>query len=233
MAKYHKDHASAVVAASKGAVTDMRHLKIREMDKLPKRSQPEFEAVIRQMQGRLADDIAINGGEEPKDAQGISSWFFDKVSHDAEAVYAGGDDPYGAYWRQLGVHDEDIDEHTTVGDLCRLVVFRGKVQLAMKAAGLDDQQLLNKSVMQRLPAWIVDNALDEHGQRRSRYRGSDQNDRFIASLAPYATLTFVDGRTHQDFTHARKKVAPLARLIGRIEPSRDYAHARAVMENLA
>jgi hypothetical protein len=184
------------------------------------------------MQGRLADDIAINGGEEPRDAQGISSWFFDKVSRDAETIYAGGDDPHGAYLRQLGVRDEDIDEHTTVGDIGRLLVFRGKVETAMNAVSLKDERLLSKASMERLPAWIIDNALDEHGQKRSRYRGSDQNDRFIASLAPYATLIFVDGRTHQDFMHARKKVAPLARLIGRMEPSRDYAHARAAIANL-
>lgn len=52
--------------------------------------------------------------------------------------------------------------------------------------------------------------------------GSELADSYLACLAAYADVTFVDKRTHENFRRARHKCAEFGVLTRRVEKAADY-----------
>jgi hypothetical protein len=76
--------------------------------------------------------------------------------------------------------------------------------------------------MERLPSWLIERALHQHGQVRSERKGSDLNDGYLAVWAAYTDQIYVDKRVAEDFRRALTKDASIGALIGKVSKAAHY-----------
>ncbi|MBZ9993145.1 hypothetical protein [Mesorhizobium sp. BH1-1-4] len=74
----------------------------------------------------------------------------------------------------------------------------------------------------RLPSGIIYNAMRRFHPDTREWDGGELTDRYLAGLAAYADVTYVDKRTHEAFRIARQKSEPFAALDRHIEKTGSY-----------
>lgn len=121
-----------------------------------------------------------------------------------------------------GLDPEEIRDEAPLSNLSLLVTFRQHLQVVAERTDLSFSQL--KQVrMERLPSWLITDALRRHGQKRRVRPASDVLDEHLAVLAAYTDLLYVDRRTHEDFRRVRQKSPEVARLLCPIAKAKHYS----------
>lgn len=116
---------------------------------------------------------------------------------------------------EQGLDADEIRDDCVLADLTRLALFRSQVRVVAPTTGksLID---LSRVPMDILPSRIILDALAKHGQRRTRRPGSDVNDGYLGAFAAYSSILYVDKRTAEDFSRARRMEPRLNGLVGEI-----------------
>jgi hypothetical protein len=114
-----------------------------------------------------------------------------------------------------GIDEHEIRDDCTIAELSELGTFRLHLHVVAKKAGVPFERLKRVS-MQSLPSWRIANALKRHGQERPTRPGSDVNDQYLAVLAAYTDVLFVDKRTLEDFRRVKSKEPELNGLFGTV-----------------
>lgn len=206
-------------------IPDLSKIRISDLAQRPMRSAGEREKVLAAMAGMLAADIATRGDRRIANVGEVANDFYTWVRREVAGLPIEGKNPIVADLLRRGARPEDFGPDTTIGHINRILEFRAKVQTAEQAVGFDLSSVQNLSDMDRIPSWLMESGLAVHGQPRPRNSGSDLNDRYLACLAYYANLTYVDGRTYEDLRLLRKQSPAVAALMGRVERRTTYAKA--------
>lgn len=120
-----------------------------------------------------------------------------------------------------GVDKEEIRDDRLLSELNELAKFRTKLRIVAPSTGKSFDEL--KSVqMERLPSWLIERALQRHGQVRGERKGSDLNDGYLAVWAAYTEQIYVDKRVAEDFRRALSKDPSIGPLVGTVSKASHY-----------
>lgn len=121
-----------------------------------------------------------------------------------------------------GIDPDEITDECRLSDLSDLATFRTQLRIVAGKTGLSFERL--KMVrMEHLPSWRIIRALREHGQQRDERPGSNLADSYLAVLAAYSDILYVDRRTHEDFRRVLRKEPAIAQLIGAVAKAARYS----------
>lgn len=102
-------------------------------------------------------------------------------------------------------------------EVMALAEFRSKLKIAHKTFNLSWEQFKNAVSISQTPSWAVQNALFLYGQRRNEHKGSELNDRYLASFSPYCDITYVDSQVKEDLRRALSKSSVLPKIMNAVE----------------
>jgi hypothetical protein len=84
------------------------------------------------------------------------------------------------------------------------------------------EELKTRVDMDRIPSWVISHGLHTYRQDLPTWEGGELVDSYLASLSPYADLTYVDKRTKENFNRASGRSLPFRRLVRRVEKCGSY-----------
>lgn len=129
-----------------------------------------------------------------------------------------------------GVDPDEIRDESLLSELSDLGTFRSHLRVVAENTGLSFDRL-KRVKMNRLPSWLITNALRRFGQERVARPGSDVHDEHLAVLAAYTDQVFVDKRTHEDFRRVLQKAPDIASLVGTISKASRYGDITEVADS--
>lgn len=121
-----------------------------------------------------------------------------------------------------GIDPDEITDECRLSDLSDLATFRTQLRIVARKTGLSFERL-KKVRMENLPSWRIIRALREHGQQRDERPGSNLADSYLAVLAAYSDIVYVDRRTHEDFRRVLQKEPAIAQLVGAVAKAARYS----------
>jgi hypothetical protein len=74
--------------------------------------------------------------------------------------------------------------------------------------------------------------LRRYAQNLPERKGSELIDRYLACLAPYADITYVDKRTHENINRARRNSPEFAAVIRRVEKASGFEEIGSGLRDL-
>lgn len=128
-----------------------------------------------------------------------------------------------------GVGPEDVQPHSTVGDMLELGLFRAQLRVAAEAADVPYAHAVRVVSPGQMPSWSVNQTLKRHLPDLPEREGGELTDTHLACLAAYADLTLVDKRTLEGVRRLRQKEPAVAALLGRVERLARYEDAPSLL----
>ncbi|WP_181174408.1 hypothetical protein [Mesorhizobium sp. B2-4-11] len=210
-----------VVAISKSDFAGNANAKIMDLLNDRVRAPDDILRQFQRLHGRLAADIRRRGDKRIPDADDTSRAFMkDVIRIGAEIVRP--DNPGLRILQAWGFDLSDIGPDTTLADLGDMAVFRRKLEVLNVELNLPWPELIARVKEDRLPSGIIYNAIRRFHPDTHEWDGSELTDRYLACLAGYAGVTYVDKRTHEAFRLARQKSETFAALAGHVEKAGSY-----------
>jgi hypothetical protein len=210
-----------IVAISRSEFAGVGHLKVVDFLRQGVHSPDEIVQRLGQLNARLENDIQRRGDKRIGNPAQTSQAFIEDVARMGWNLTRG-PDPALQILTVMGVELSDIGPDTTIDDVGRLSTFRKKLEAVNQLLGLSFHELKAKVTPERLPSSAIQAAVEEFRPDTPEWKGSDLPDRYLASLAAYADITFVDKRTYEALRQARPKLPELARILKRVEKAGDY-----------
>lgn len=213
-------HTDLVAALSHVRIFD-ENRSIGQLCKLKMHSPAEANAQLQKINLRIfSESLQSNGGDMVK-AKVMTEAFMDRLIPQLP--------PPGTTVRELlvaslvsqGLDEDEIRDDCILAELSRLAVFRSQLRAIASETGRSFEEL-KRVPMEKLPSQLIGAALKAHGQTRSKRPGSDVNDSYLAVLAAYCDVVYVDKRTAEDFKRAIRKERKLSGLIGNIARAADF-----------
>ena len=196
------------------------------------RSGKNLVAHLRTMQASLAKEIADRGDKRICDPDMIANQFMREV---VEIATPGAADTRELVLRGLALMDielSDIAPDTTMSEINALSVFRKQARVAARSAGLNEADV-RRVPMNTIPSWRISRALSVHKQDQAERKGSNLTDGHLATLAPYADITFVDKRTMETFRRVFAKSNEMTKLVRDVRRTTNYFDAPPASRGLA
>lgn len=170
----------------------------------------------------LAAEITARGDRRITDPDQRASSFIQRVIDFADDLPATAREVVLNSLVASGIDEDEIDPTMAMEDLAELVLFRGQLRVVASKTGVAFQILKRRVQPDQMPHRIIGGALARHGQKPAERKGSDLNDGYLAVLAAYADVLYVDKRTAENFRRAIQKEPRLATLIGFVEKGSSY-----------
>lgn len=197
------------------------------------RAPEEALRVFGHLRSSLAKEIEVRGDKRIREPKAMAETFFaDLFKSGREAVARGASPTSIELLRAEGVDVEDIKPDETFEQVMDRHVFRKRLRIAAHSRGLSYEELKRVVTADRLPVAVIQSAMRSFGQDQPERKGSDLNDVYLLSLAPYADLTFVDKRTLESLRRARANVPALAQLMGDVRKASSYRDILTVAASL-
>jgi len=216
----------AVAAIAHSSLNPVSDLKIVDLLAMRTPSEAERETRLRALQAKLSAEIRQRGDGKLCAPEAVA---FDHVQQAREALavaYASSADGANIVLNilmQQGVGTEDISASMTVGEAGDLASFRGQLKVSTDRSGLNWTAAKSRVSQEQLPSWQIQHALKKYRQDIPKRLGSEIADRYMACLAPYASETYVDKRTLENFNRAKLKVPALSGIVNLIEKKSKYS----------
>jgi hypothetical protein len=143
---------------------------IGEISKGTIRAEAEFETKAKELHSALLSSVRLKGDRRILDAKAIADDFIDEVL----ALRP----PLGMSVRELlvtaltaqGVDEWEVKDECKLSELNGLARFRTKLRIVASKTGMPFEKL--KSIeKERLPCWLIEDALNAHGQKRRELKG--------------------------------------------------------------
>lgn len=212
-----EDRARETVAISRADVVDISEEKLSSYLAGSIRGQQDTKAILDALRGIMASEIKSRGDSRITDPTAVARKFYSEIEEvGAEYLAAAGAGPEDAL-NHFGVSINDFGPEARMKDVMAMSEFRSKLKVVHKYFSLSWEQFQRSVAQHQVPSWTVQNSLFLHGQRRSEHKGSELNDRYLASFSPYCELTYVDSQVKEDFRRALSKSARLAEVMNAIE----------------
>jgi hypothetical protein len=211
-----------VVAISRSNFAGNSNEKIVDLLRGGLRAPEDVQRQFQRLYGKLSTDIRDRGDKRISNSELSSLTFLDEVRRlGMEAIPA--DNPALRILEVSGVGLSEIGPETTVGDVGNMAIFRRKLELLNEYLSLPFQELKARVKEDRLPSGIISKAIARYHPDTREWDGSELADRYLACLAAYADITYVDKRTHEASRQARQKSKTFASLVHHMEKDGEYS----------
>ncbi|MEA2880107.1 MAG: hypothetical protein QOF14_5303 [Hyphomicrobiales bacterium] len=210
-----------VVAISRSGFAGNSDAKIVDLLKGKLRTPGDIHQQFENLHSRLSVDIQKRGDRRIPNPTFSSKSFLEEVKAFGMGAISTGN-PGLQILQACGVDLSEIGPDTTVGDVGALAMFRRKLEILNQYLGLPWLELKAAVQENRLPSSIVSNAIALFHPDTQEWDGSELTDRYLACLAAYADVTYVDKRTHEASRQARQKLESFASLVRRVEKAGSY-----------
>jgi hypothetical protein len=212
--------ARAHVSIVESTAFDISNQKIVDLLNGGIRSGQELKKRLETMQAALTREIADRGDKRISDPGAVASNFMQKMVEIAPDTT----DARRFVLQSLALMDigpDDIGPETTMAEIGDLLVFRKQALVAAQAAGLSEAEA-RRVQMSVIPSWRIKHALTTHKQDQAERKGSNLIDSHLATLSPYADITFVDKRTMETFRRVFSKSGEMVELVRDVRRTTDY-----------
>jgi hypothetical protein len=210
-----------IIAISRSNFTDNSDDKIVDLLKGTVRALDGIQRQFQRLHGNLSADIKERGDKRILDAESSSRAFLEEVQRlGMDAIST--NNPVLAVLKASGIDLSEIGPETTIGDVGNMAVFRKKLQVLNRSLNLPFEELKKRVEEERLPSGVISNAIVRYHPDTREWDGSELADRYLACLAAYADVTYVDKRTHEASRQARQKSATFASLVRHMEKAGGY-----------
>ena len=220
-----EERSRAIIAIAGSNYIDVGKTKVTDWRNGRWRSKEDAGRRIANMGAELAEDVQKHGDKRIEDAAHVALQFFEDVSLRAEAAQAQGIPACDAVMLAEDVDWSDIGPDTTLDEMGNLAGFRRQLRLVNQKLGLPWTEFKRRVGERRIPSGLVQWGLRKYRQDLPERKGSELIDRYLACLAPYADITFVDKRTHENVNRARRDSPDFAAIIRCVEKASGYADA--------
>lgn len=217
-----KQRNGEIVAISRSNFAKNSEEKIVELLKGKVRAPEDIQQQFARLHRNLSSDIRERGDQRIQDPERSSRDFLDDVKRLGLQVVSG-DNPARRILELSGIELSEIDSDTTVGDVGSMAVFRKKLALLNQNIGLPWAELKARVTERRLPSGAISSAIARYHPDTHEWDGSELADRYLACLAAYADVTYVDKRTHEASRQAKQKSREFAAVVHRIEKDGEYS----------
>lgn len=217
------------------AHTDVVDITSRPVAELMAGSLRQGQALMRALdllRGSFAVDIAQRGDTRIENPAGLAKSFVDQVQRTAMGMPSTTEEFVLVGLAKLNVVPEDIQSDSTIGEMMELGLFRSQLSALSEEAGWS-LEAVQKIPMDQIPAWVIQSAMRRYAPQPKRRSGSELNDFYMACLAPYADVTFVDKRIREGFDQAFDKRATLAGLTRRVECAARYDRIPKILADIS
>jgi len=217
-----EERAREIIAISRSKYLDISKIKVVEWLNSQIRTPADANRQIESLRQRLAEDIRSRGDERIPNASNVAANFFDDIKRNSAFLNSGIPNPALQYLLKQGIDEADIKLETTMEEIFDLITFRQQLRPVSSILGISWSDLKASVSMDRIPSWIIQNALRKYRQDLPRREGGELTDSHLACLAAYADITYVDKRTKENFTRARQKSPEFAAIVRRVEKAGHY-----------
>lgn len=205
---HSEKRAREVVAISKSNFAGNANAKIVDLLNDRMRTPDDMLRQFQRLHRGLAADIRQRGDKRIPADLTTRTFMEDVIRIGAGVVRP--DNPRLRILQAWGFDLSDIGPNTTLADLGDMAVFRKKLEVLNGQLNLPWPELIARVKEDRLPSGIIYNAMRRFHPDTQEWDGSELTDRYLACLAAYADVTYVDKRTHEAFRIARQKTEPFA-----------------------
>jgi hypothetical protein len=212
-----------IIAISYSRYIDIGKSKVVDWLKGQWRETQDAERRLAKMSQDLAEDIRQHGDKRISDASAIAIRFIDSVRSNAGMADVSRKHPPPGKLLPEDIDVSDIGPDMTMDELGDLAVFRRKLRLANAVLSLPWPDLKARVTESRLPSGLIQSTLRRYRQDLPERKGSELIDKYLACLAPYADITYVDKRVHETVVRACRASPEFASLIRRVERAAAYA----------
>lgn len=217
-----EERSRAIVAIAGSDYMDVGKTKVMDWRNGRWRSKEDAERRLASMGARLTEDIQKHGDKRIDDPAYVVAQFLEDVRLRAEAAQTQGIQAREAVMLAEDVDWSDIEPETTLDEMGNLASFRRRLRLVNGKLGFSWADFKRRVGERRVPSGLVQWALRRYAQELPERKGSELIDRYLACLAPYADITYVDKRTHENINRARRNSPEFAAVIGRVEKASGY-----------
>jgi hypothetical protein len=211
-----------IIAISRSNFVDLSKTRVVDWLAGQLRAPADAEKRLAVLSERLAKDIRERGDKRIPDGGRSSTQFMDTVRAAAAAIFKDTSNPAMQILQAQGILPSDLTPEMTMGEICDLATFRSKLRVANESLGLPWPELISAVSEGQLPSCVIQSGLRRYGQDPAERKGSELTDRYLACLSPYADVTYVDKRTHENFKRASRQSPDFVALVRRVEKASDY-----------
>lgn len=213
----NEERTRETVAISRAEVVDISEKKLSSYLAGSTRSSGDTKALLEGFRERMANEISSRGDRRISDPGGAAADFYAEIERDCAEFATKASDYAQAALEHFGVRISDFGPDAQMKDVMALSEFRAKLKVAHKAFNVDWETFRAAISMDVVPSCALQNGLSSYGQKRNEHKGSELNDRYLASFSPYCALTYVDAQVKEDIRRALQKSAVLQDLMGEVE----------------
>jgi hypothetical protein len=221
------------VAITRSQTIKAPKLTVAELKASKFRSPEEAVKIFPSLMQALAIDIRDRGDRRLEKPTLVAADFYAEVINHAAALEGGVEE---AIRKDFAAKDVELDElgpNAYLADLLDLVVFRKQLRVISKWADLTWEQVKSLATIDKLPSAMIERGLRLYGQDQKERKGSEINDRYLATLACYADLTYLDKRTLNDFREVKRRYPVLKELLQQTEKNSNWRTATNQIVGLA
>jgi hypothetical protein len=178
------------------------------------RTPNEFTAKANSYFQGLSTDISERGDRRITDPKSVAADFLNEALELRDTQPDNVADFVDAGFLSQGIDRDEIHDHLIVTDLLDLGLFRSQLRTALKGTDLTFHDVKRKISPVQLPHILVSDALKSIQHAQPERSGSNLVDRYLACLAPYVDVLYVDKRTAEFFRQAVQQNPGLKGVIG-------------------
>lgn len=213
----HEERAREIVAISRASVVDISEEKLETYLSGSIRSPHESQAILENFRPKMANEVASRGDRRISDPSVVAADFYSEIEKGGAVFSAqAGMNPQSAL-EHFGVCVSDFGPDARMKDVMALSEFRSKLRVAHRSFDMPWEKFKSTISIEKVPSWAVQNSLFLYGQVRDEHKGSELNDRYLASFSPYCALTYVDAQVKEDIRRALTKSDDLKVLMNPVD----------------
>ena len=181
----------------------------------PAAARKKFEELHSEIDGELSE----RGDERINDTNAATSAFLREV-YESWPIAREGDDPLDSMLSSLNLTLADVDTSWTIAELSEHATFIHQIRSVVDSPDLAADKMHDLDIEQ-VPSSLIQRSFRRHRPRATRAKGSDLNDMYILSFAPYVDRIYIDKRTHDILQRAIKHEPVIGNLTGSVCKSAD------------
>jgi len=212
-----EEKARKIVAISRAKVNDISEEKLSTFLSGKFRDMDSAKVLLNEFRAKMAKEIEARGDRRITDPARVADNFYLEIEEELAAVTADNYATPETLLEQFNVSLKDFGPDARMKEVMALAEFRSKLKVAHKTFSLSWEKFKSAVSISQTPSWTVQNALFLHGQRRNEHKGSELNDRYLASFSPYCDLTYVDSQVKEDIRRALSKSSALPNIMNAVE----------------
>ncbi|GFE66531.1 hypothetical protein [Litoreibacter roseus] len=226
------ERAREIAALTHTDVIGTSKLTLRKLMNSSRKTGDKLEVSLEIMQGTFVQEIKASGDRRIDDPEILAQEFMAAVRAFGDANPGDAKSLVLAGLAEQGIEPSDLHLDMTVDEALELGVFFSRVRTVTQGKGMLWQELKKRVRKSNIPSAVVVGDVAKFLPTTVERKGSELNDMHLATLAPYADVTFVDKRMHHAFRQAFRKNKSLEEICNRVERASSYRDIPQIVDSL-